>query len=566
MSRRVFNIINSNARKLYDLTFTEEHEELTDVDKSRIGFYFLAISTILGINDEEIKDIITDTDYRKKIDSNGEDDYGIDGIHIDEEKKIISIFAFKYRENYNEDKTQSNEMLNKLDRGLMYIKNENKYSEESLGRGLTKIEEKINKLIDIYCTSTQIWDTNIYLISNEKKLPQSAYEYVKNKTEELDFVYTSYGRTELYKQLTETSEVVNGSIIIDNDSFLIGSIEGTSNSYYMAEIEAVDFLRLCMSSEVDRLNSEIQDIEELLVRNREKQFFEAILDENVRGYLGISKSKFNDKILKTLTDEPENFILYNNGITVLCDNITHDKINAKKKSQINFFNMKIVNGGQTIKTIHKYYSDSSIPMDTLLDKLSHVKLQVKFNKIDKDRIKYKISEYTNSQNSISSRDLHSNDVIQRDIENYLKTYGIFYQRKSGIYDFANEYRFKIDAFELAQIIHAFNGYPYQSVNLKQRLFDSKYSEIFNDDLNLSDVLNISELYEEVKKQKFDNKIPTIQERCYIIYFKLMHGLNEELIINTFRSERSNFIVEKQVDRPQNKLEFFEHLKICLGVE
>lgn len=88
MSRRIFNIIGTNAQKVYDMTFGDEHPEFTELDKKRIGFYFLSIETILGLDDETIKQLITDTDYHKKVNNYSADDYGLDGIYIDHKIKL----------------------------------------------------------------------------------------------------------------------------------------------------------------------------------------------------------------------------------------------------------------------------------------------------------------------------------------------------------------------------------------------------------------------------------------------------------------------------------------------
>ncbi len=60
-----------------------------------------------------------------------------------------------------------------------------------------------------------------------------------------------------------------------------------------------------------------------------------VLFDNVRGF--ILRSKFNDNIVKSLYDEPQRFFYYNNGITIIANDIksTMTFLGIRLKAHIN---------------------------------------------------------------------------------------------------------------------------------------------------------------------------------------------------------------------------------------
>lgn len=146
-----------------------------------------------------------------------------------------------------------------------------------------------------------------------------------------------------------------------------------------------------------------------------KQFYEMVeiakdnsynlFDENIRDYLG-SGGKINSKIKDTLKDGKDKrfFVYYNNGITVVCSGIS--KLDENGDS-FTISNPKIVNGCQTVSTIHevlkeyKYLHDD----DPQLNFYNDVFVMTKFLDSsslseDKEEITKNIVERNNSQNSI----------------------------------------------------------------------------------------------------------------------------------------------------------------------
>ena len=72
-----------------------------------------------------------------------------------------------------------------------------------------------------------------------------------------------------------------------------------------------------------------------------------IFARNVRGHLGLTD--INRAITNTLASEPEHFLYFNNGVTIVCDDA--EKVEAKGKSVVRIDNPQIINGQQTTRAL-----------------------------------------------------------------------------------------------------------------------------------------------------------------------------------------------------------------------
>lgn len=145
---------------------------------------------------------------------------------------------------------------------------------------------------------------------------------------------------------------------------------------------------------------------------------ELILALNVRYYKG--ENDINSKIKKEYCKgKQSNFWLLNNGINAVCSDFALDN------DKLVITNFQIVNGGQTTKTLTRIVND--LPDDVqILMRLTKIQDKARTSKISMD-----IAVASNSQNAISTRDLHSGDRIQSKIFTYLDSVGIFYDKKDG---------------------------------------------------------------------------------------------------------------------------------------
>jgi len=166
-----------------------------------------------------------------------------------------------------------------------------------------------------------------------------------------------------------------------------------------------------------------------------------LIEKNVRSFLQAT-GKINQGIKKTLNEEPEMFMTYNNGISTTAKSIVIDE----EKSDDDFVVIKeitdwqIVNGGQTTASIHN-------ALQTGTD-ISQVNVQIKLTVI-RDQSKTEemvgfISKYANSQNKINMSDFSANDPYHIEMarlsekvyvpsENGKSTLRWYYERARGQY-------------------------------------------------------------------------------------------------------------------------------------
>ena len=147
-----------------------------------------------------------------------------------------------------------------------------------------------------------------------------------------------------------------------------------------------------------------------------------LFDKNIREYLG--NKGINNNIYRTLKDRDDrkNFFYYNNGITMICDDISStSQVVRNPNSHIgvsfNVKNPQIVNGCQTVNSIYAALSEYDKDDIETQFKDSFVMLRVlKINSADETEMKLakSIVTYNNSQNSIDEKTfVANNDLFQR---------------------------------------------------------------------------------------------------------------------------------------------------------
>lgn len=148
--------------------------------------------------------------------------------------------------------------------------------------------------------------------------------------------------------------------------------------------------------------------------NLRKSLFEA----NVRDYQG--KTSVNEEIQNGLRKLlQEDFWWLNNGVTILASNATHSS------KVLHLESPEIVNGLQTSAEIHKYFSEVNPQNETRTLLVRVIPAEAE----SRDRI----IKATNSQTPISTASLRATERIHRDIEDYLRSLSLYYDRRKNYY-------------------------------------------------------------------------------------------------------------------------------------
>lgn len=148
-----------------------------------------------------------------------------------------------------------------------------------------------------------------------------------------------------------------------------------------------------------------------------------IFDDNVRDYQG--DTDVNQEMEATLSANPVNFVLFNNGITIVCD-----KLEPKSKELI-IKNPQIVNGCQTCNSLYRVKRRG--------EDLSQVQVIVKVIEATKPEVTQGIVKGTNRQNIVYEEAFETIRRYHKELEdffNIMQTKGfckVYYERRSKQY-------------------------------------------------------------------------------------------------------------------------------------
>lgn len=156
-----------------------------------------------------------------------------------------------------------------------------------------------------------------------------------------------------------------------------------------------------------------------LITTGDKDLRQDIFESNVRYYQ--EGARVNGDIANTLANyNAGEFWWLNNGITVLVS-----KINSSG-DYITVDDPEVVNGLQTSFEIYNYFKATKGTEDRR-------NVLVRFIATTKAEERDRIIKATNNQTTIPQSSFYANDEVQRNIETYLPSVGLYYDRRKGYY-------------------------------------------------------------------------------------------------------------------------------------
>ena len=200
-----------------------------------------------------------------------------------------------------------------------------------------------------------------------------------------------------YKAATEEVEVS----IEFPDAVLIPEIEKVKQAY-LGFLEISEYLKL------------IQDETGALRKS--------VFNDNVRDYQG--DVPVNEQIAETIKADADKFIIFNNGVTIICQ-----ELNNIKRNTFTLKSYQIVNGCQTS---HELFNNQNEVNGT-------IQIPVKIIETTDEDTVNKIIKATNSQTKVADEQLIALNKFHKDLEEYYKSFPIperlYYERRSKQYNY-----------------------------------------------------------------------------------------------------------------------------------
>jgi len=267
-----------------------------------------------------------------------------------------------------------------------------------------------------------------------------------------------------------------------------------------------------------------------------------LFNNNVR--YGLGNTRVNKSIKSTLKNNKENekFIMFHNGISIVCDLFDYDP----NKKTLTIENYSIVNGAQSTIT---FFNNSSLLSGA-------IKVFVKLIQVEKNQeLSDLVTYYNNNQNSISMRDLRSNDNAQKRLihqfEKLRKNFGVnvgYYPKRGNRIPETIQPIFSDYA---AQLINScYLQRPYDS-HKKSSMFDSGYTTIFNRNVTATRILiyYIAHqcLLEKVNLIK-DQRIATFNLAQFFLLNTLFQIIEKEPRTSNIFSDAEHYIDNQETFR------------------
>lgn len=506
--------------------------------KERIGFYYLVLKNITGEDDpEEISKMIIDTEYMSKILGISNNDLGVDAYYINEEKREIQIFNFKYRSSWKQGSSFKVRDSFATNRFLALLANEGDVSDilndNSLGNSSQNFCKTIDAINEITSYREKDDDISIvaYFVSNEDS-PMPSYDInIMQDTYGISVRSISLG--DISGFLTPKKEGIQAKLKVPTDKMMVyRESDDASNSSYIFSTSLYELARITSKSEDVRMHNSLEwedSDDERLEYLKQMSLETSLLHDNVRGYLG--STPYNKGIIRTLEEEPSKFFMFNNGVTITANDVL---VPSKKGAKFKFITLKdfqVVNGGQTLRSVHEYIKSNS-SKEQVVESLRDSSVLIRaYNTKEADleepdsAIATQIARYTNSQNAISPADLRSNDEVQIQIQTYLAADGYDYVLKRNLRKRTKKNGSTRIPMELmAQILITDMGKPEKATNQKRKLFNDYYDDIFGKDLSLEAIPDLLRRYREIEEHYLSDSSRHGNRQKYLYLMYIMKKL------------------------------------------
>ncbi|MDC3416664.1 AIPR family protein [Aquibacillus salsiterrae] len=506
VDQRIRKIISDNE----DWFVSEKDEKR----KQAKAFVLLATASYLRVDLSEAITFLTE----------GGNDAGIDALFVGDPIDYefpVTIFQGKYKFDLESDSNfPSNSLIRVLNTVNTIFDPSNEVKLNELLQ--PKVEEILSLISDGY-----IPNVKCIMVNNGLSWNDEGEHHIKNAgIPENQVVFEHYNHDDIVEHLKSKKEI-NDTITMVGKSI----------------VEEFNFKRVLIGK------VRVTDVAALMDRHGDD-----LLEKNIRKYLGLRKTRINESISETLTGEKRsNFYFFNNGITMVSDQFSHNALSAENW-QVRVKDIQIINGGQTCKTIQETvnkHSDLDFSEAYVLLRLYELSGE------SHEELQYDITIATNSQNPVDLRDLRANEKIQRDLEIAINELGYSYKRKrEGISSSVEAIPSSVAAEAIFSI---WKHKPHLTKFRKNELFGKFYFDIFKD-VNAAQLVIAVLIFRycdsQRKKTSLLSNYPHISYSNYFLAMLMGEELLKKMNINLAQLTHKNFSSAKQI-LDQHKEDFYK---------
>lgn len=416
----------------------------------------------------------------------GQGDKGIDGIYINDNEGCIDILQSKIVQ--KDTKTLGDTQLKEFIGSLSQLETEDGINSLINNTGNTQLK---NLLIDnkekLYSSDyfiRGIFITNASKDSNADSLLQTIPSSMKLEV---------WDKAEIIRMYVSSDKAIRATSELSFDVF------GWDYSDYNVDNVARVIIASVRATEIVKMDG---------IHNQQ------LFDLNLRKSLG--KTKVNKDIFQSIDNQSEHnrFLLYNNGITIICSSL-----DTSEKDKIKIKDYAVVNGCQSVSCL--YTKRNKLTED--LRVIARI-IEIKSNSELISNITYN----TNNQNGIKLRDFRSNTDtqirIQEDINKNYPQY--FYQIKTG--EKAPQDKIAIDNQLAGRLLIVFDLKEPWAVQGIKKIFEDFHAKVFaRPEVTGGRIVTLFKLYMEILKDIEQIK-PQLFQGYQITSFMLLHLLSEVL--------------------------------------
>ena len=416
----------------------------------------------------------------------GQGDKGIDGIYINDNEGCIDILQSKIVQ--KDTKTLGDTQLKEFIGSLSQLETEDGIDSLINNTGNTQLKNLLTdnkeKLYSSDYFIPGIFITNASKDSNADDLLQTIPSSIKLEV---------WDKPEIIRMYVSSDKAIRATSELSFDVF------GWDYSDYNVDNVARVIIASVRATEIVKMDG---------IHNQQ------LFDLNLRKSLG--KTKVNKDIFQSIENQSEHnrFLLYHNGITIICSSL-----DTSEEDKIKIKDYAVVNGCQSVSCL--YAKRYKLTEDLRI--IARI-IEIKSNSELISNITYN----TNNQNGIKLRDFRSNTDtqirIQEDINKNHPQY--FYQIKTG--EKVPKDRIAIDNQLAGRLLIAFDIQRPWAVQGIKKIFEDSHAEVFaRPEVTGGRIVTLFKLYTEIIKD-IEQIEPELFQGYQITKFMLLYLLSEIL--------------------------------------